>query len=227
MTAPRILFDPAKAARHARRRAGIHVSAGQRSAAVGAVLALALVPTGVYQDEEPEPEPLVAGETVLVGPLEVTIRQVTVIPELGYLIEPEGGNRVLAVVADVTNTSDVPVVGVTLTDALPAPADGAVAPPTAYTRVDEADRPIPSLVRAVDGTDPSPFSPGLTHRVVLAWEQEAGWDGNSVTLEIDVVEWIEESVLRLDNEFWLETGDGAYSGVFPVEVPADDPQVQP
>ncbi|MCF4122666.1 hypothetical protein L1785_16935 [Antribacter sp. KLBMP9083] len=226
MTAPRILFDPAKGARHARRRAGIQLSPGQRSAAAGAALALALVPTGAYQRDEPEPEPLVTGETVLVGPFEVTIRQVAVIPELGYLIEPEGGNRVLAVVADVTNTSDVPEGSATLTDAMPAPADGAVAPPDTFTRVDEEDRPVPWLVRAVDGTDPSPFSPGLTHRVVLAWEQEAGWDGSTITLEIDVVEWIEEGALRLDNEFWLETGDGAYSGVFPVEDLTQDAEVR-
>lgn len=227
MTAPRILFDPARGARHARPRAGTSLSPAQRSAAAGAVVALALIPTGAYgQAADPQPEPLVAGETVQVGPFEVTIRQVTLIPELGYLVQPEGGNRVLAVVADVTNTSDLPEVGATLTDALPAPTDGGVAA-TATTRVDEEGSPLPSLVRAVDGTDPSPFSPGLTHRVVLAWEQEAGWDGSTVTLEIDGVEWIEKGALRLDNGFWLETGGVAHSGVFPVEVPAQGPQVQP
>ena len=96
----------------------------------GIVAALVgISPFGAWSEVEAQADPLVAGMPVEVGPFEVTVVKAATADELSYIV-PEPGNHLLAVVADVTNTSDVPEYGVTLTGAIPAPEDVGIVPET-------------------------------------------------------------------------------------------------
>ncbi|WP_285101206.1 hypothetical protein [Promicromonospora sp. MEB111] len=90
---------------------------------VGAGVVAALVavsPFGAWNKVEAQADPIVAGTAVEVGPFDVTVLRAVMADELGYLV-PAPGNHMLAVVADVVNTSDVPELSSTLGSAVPAP----------------------------------------------------------------------------------------------------------
>lgn len=94
----------------------------------GAVAALvAISPFGAWSEVEAQADPLTTGTPVEVGPFEVTVEKAATADELGHLV-PQDGNHMLAVVADVTNTGDVPEYGVTLSKAIPAPRDAGIVP---------------------------------------------------------------------------------------------------
>lgn len=97
---------------------------------VGAGVAAALVavtPFGAWGKVEAQADPVVAGTAIEVGPFDVTVVRAVKTGDLGYLT-PAPGNHMLAVVADVTNTSDVPEYSSTLGSAIPAPKDVGVVP---------------------------------------------------------------------------------------------------
>ncbi|MFD2026412.1 hypothetical protein [Promicromonospora aerolata] len=97
---------------------------------VGAGVVAALVaisPFGAWSEVEAQADPLAAGTPVEVGPFEVTVEKAATADELGHLV-PQPGNHMLAVVANVTNTGDVPEYGVTLSKAIPAPQNAGIVP---------------------------------------------------------------------------------------------------
>lgn len=97
---------------------------------VGAGVVAALVavsPFGAWSEVEAQADPLTTGAPVEVGPFEVTIEKAATADELGYLV-PEPGNHMLAVVANVTNTGEVPEYSVTLGNAIPAPENVGIIP---------------------------------------------------------------------------------------------------
>jgi hypothetical protein len=191
------------------------------------------------------------GTPVEVGPFEVTIEKAATADELGYLV-PEPGNQMLAVVADVTNTGEVPEYSSKIGEAIPAPENVGIIPtaplgetgeateaapgageapdgasPSASPSPespDEAELPSASVVNIEDGTSISILNPGLTYRVALIWEQSGTFTGDEIPLRIMELEWIEESAGSLDNQYWLLLDEVAFAGQIPVEPakPAPD-----
>jgi hypothetical protein len=215
----------------------------------GAVAALVgISPFGAWNKVEAQAEPLAVGTPVEVGPFEVTIEKAATADELGYLV-PEPGNQMLAVVADVTNTTDVPEYSSQIGEAIPAPENVGIIPaaplgePDAATEAapgtgaapddaspspspspGETELPSASVVNIEDGTSISILNPGLTYRVALIWEQSGAFSGDEIPLRIMGLEWIEESVGSLDDEYWLPLDEVAFAGQIPVEPakPAPD-----
>lgn len=199
----------------------------------GAVAALVgISPFGAWNKVEAQAEPLTAGTPVEVGPFEVTIEKAATADELGYLV-PEPGNQMLAVVANVTNTGEVPEYSSQIGEAIPAPENVGIIPtgeapdgadPSASPSPDETELPSASVVNIEDGTSISILNPGLTYRVALIWEQSGTFSGDEIPLRIMELEWIEESAGSLDNEYWLLLDEVAFAGQIPVEPakPAPD-----
>jgi hypothetical protein len=216
---------------------------------VGVVAALVAVsPFGAWGEVQAQADPITTGTPIEVGPFEVTIEKAATADELGYLM-PKPGNHMLAVVANVTNTTDVPEYSGKLGEAIPAPENvgiipevplgdlGAVTEPDAGTgttsdggdpSADPSASPSPggpekpklpsaSIVNIKDGTSTSILNPGLTYRVALIWEQSDTFSGNEIPLRIMGLEWIDESVGSLDNEYWLPLDEVAFAGQVPVE----------
>ncbi|MFD2797204.1 hypothetical protein ACFS27_26840 [Promicromonospora vindobonensis] len=135
---------------------------------VGAGVVAALVaisPFGAWSEVEAQADPLTAGTPVEVGPFEVTVVRAATADELGHLV-PQPGNRMLAVVADVTNTGDVPEYGVTLSSAVPAPQGAGIVPEEPLTGLGADPATDSGAGAAPDGeagppAEPSPAaSPG-------------------------------------------------------------------
>jgi hypothetical protein len=214
---------------------------------VGAGIVAALVamtPFGAWSEAEAQVDPLTAGAPVEVGPFEVKIVRVATVDEFAYL-DPKPGKHLLGVVAEVTNTGDIPEYSATLTGAMPAPKDAGIVPedagiapevppeelgtdgasegsgdpstdPSTSAAPEEPELPPATLLSATDGTSIRTFNPGVTHRVALLWEQSDKWSGKAVPVEMLELEWIEESALSLDNGYWLP-GETAFHGEIPVE----------
>lgn len=224
---------------------------------VGTVAALVAVsPFGAWNEVEAQADPLTAGTPVEVGPFEVTIEKAATADELGYLV-PEPGNHMLAVVANVTNTGEVPEYSSMIGEAIPAPENVGIVPevpledlgagvaaaetgktpegadptagPSASPAPDEPELPSASVVNIEDGTSISILNPGLTYRVALIWEQSDTFSGDVIPLRIMELEWIEESAGSLDNEYWLPLDEVAFTGQIPVEPakPAADAEADP
>ncbi|GAA4721936.1 hypothetical protein APR04_001431 [Promicromonospora umidemergens] len=183
----------------------------------GAVAALvAISPFGAWSEVEVQADPLTGGVPVEVGPFEVTVEKAATADELGHLV-PQPGNHMLAVVADVTNTGDVPEYGVTLSSAIPAPQDAGIVP-------EEPGKPkLPSatIINIEDGTSISILNPGVTHRVALIWEQSGEWSGTELPLEVVELEWVEEDPLGLDDGHWF-ANEIAFQGEIPVKPAAPE-----
>ncbi|GHH72697.1 hypothetical protein [Promicromonospora soli] len=211
---------------------------------VGAGIVAALVaitPFGAWSEVEAHADPLAAGTPVEVGPFEVKVVRVATVDEFAYLV-PKPGNHLLGVVAEVTNTGEVPEYRATLGQAIPAPQNVAIVPKAALDELgadtapdggadpsadpaasadlgasEEAELPPATILSAKDGTTISVFNPGVTHRVALLWEQGGKWSGRTIPLEVIELEWIEESVVSLDNGYWLPN-EVAYHGRIPVDA---------
>lgn len=208
----------------------------------GVVAALvAISPFGAWNRVEAQAEPLATGTPVEVGPFEVTIEKAATADELDYLV-PEPGNHLLAVVANVTNTGDVPEYSGKIGQAIPAPENVGIIPEAPFGEPDAAIEPAPGAGDAPDGAAPSPspspeepelpsasvvniedgtsisiLNPGLTYRVALIWEQSDTFSGDTIPLRIMALDWIEESAGSLDNEYWLLLDEVAFAGQIPVE----------
>ncbi|MDR7382439.1 hypothetical protein [Promicromonospora iranensis] len=215
----------------------------------GVVAALvAISPFGAWNEVEPQADPLTVGTPVEVGPFEVTVEKAATADELGHLV-PAPGNHMLAVVAHVTNTGEVPEYSSTIGEAIPAPENVGIIPeaplgepgtvteaapgtgdapdgadPAASPSPDEPGLPSASVVNIEDGTSIRILNPGLTYRVALIWEQSDTFSGDVIPLRIMALEWIEESAGSLDNEYWLLLDEVAFAGQIPVEPakPAPD-----
>lgn len=176
---------------------------------VGAAIAgvFALTPFGAWDPVVTEPEPLVAGEAIEVGPFDLTVVRAATAGDLG-VIKPEGhGNRLFAVVVDVTNGGDVPEYGVTLADAIPPPADAGIVPWPGSQGTQ------PTIFGIADATPLDIINPGLTYRAALIWEQDGSWAQDEVTVDIQELTWIEvDTTTGLDNERWFAYGDVAWRG---------------
>lgn len=224
------------------------MSTTQRVVAGSVAALVGISPFGAWNKVEAQAEPLTAGTTVEVGPFEVTIEKAATADELGHLV-PEPGNQMLAVVANVTNTGEVPEYSSQISEAIPAPEDVGIIPeaplgesgavteatpgtgeapdganPSASPSPDETELPSASVVNIEDGTSISILNPGLTYRVALIWEQSGTFSGDEIPLRIMELEWIEESAGSLDNEYWLLLDEVAFAGQIPVEPakPAPD-----
>jgi len=129
---------------------------------VGAVAALVAVsPFGAWSEVEAQADPLTTGAPVEVGPFEVTVEKAATADELGYLV-PEPGNHMLAVVANVTNTGEVPEYSVTLGNAIPAPENVGIIPEVPLAELgadpdpDAATEPTPDDADADAGAGAEP-----------------------------------------------------------------------
>lgn len=184
---------------------------------VGAGIVAALVgisPFGAWNPVDAQADPLTTGTPLEVGPFEVTVVKAATADKLAYLT-PAQGNHLFAVVADVTNTTDVPELGVTLGNAFPAPQDVGLVPEDPLDQ--QAKLPSATLFNAKDSTAIRTFNPGLTYRVALVWEQSGEWSGDSVPVELVELEWVEEDPQGLDDGHWF-AGDVAFRGDLPVEA---------
>ncbi|GAB2504455.1 hypothetical protein GCM10027063_49660 [Promicromonospora xylanilytica] len=187
----------------------------------GAVAALvAISPFGAWSKVEAQADPLTAGTPVEVGPFEVTVEKVATADELGHLV-PQPGNHMLAVVADVTNTGDVPEYGVTLGSAVPAPRDAGIVP----KEPEDPGLPPATIFNIEDGTSLSVFNPGVTHRVALVWEQSGTFSGDAIPLEMVELEWVEEDPLGLDDGHWF-ANEVAFQGQIEVEAAKPEPSAE-
>jgi hypothetical protein len=189
---------------------------------VGAGVVAALVamsPFGAWSEVEAQADPITTGTPVEVGPFEVNVEKAATADELGYLV-PKPGNHMLAVVANVTNTGEVPEYSVTLGNAIPAPENVGIIP----EEPEKPKLPSASIVNIEDGTSLRIFNPGLTYRVALIWEQSDTFSGDVIPLRIMGLEWIDESAGSLDNEYWLPLDEVAFEGQIPVKPakPATD-----
>ena len=131
---------------------------------VGAGVAAALVavtPFGAWSKVEAQADPVVAGTAIEVGPFDVTVVRAVKTGDLGYLT-PAPGNHMLALVVDVTNTSDVPEYSSTLGSAIPAPKGVDVVPQESLTDLAADLGTDPGAeADAEPGAEPSPSaSPG-------------------------------------------------------------------
>jgi HAMP domain-containing protein len=137
----------------------------------GVVAALVAVsPFGAWNEVEPQADPLAVGAPVEVGPFEVTIEKAATADELGHLV-PAPGNHMLAVVANVTNTGDVPEIAGTLGSAVPAPENVGIIP----------QEPMGSL-GAEPGTDPA--DDGATPSAAPSASAAPGDEGGSAEPEL-------------------------------------------
>lgn len=131
---------------------------------VGAGVAAALVavtPFGAWSKVEAQADPVVAGTAIEVGPFDVTVVRAVKTGDLGYLT-PAPGNHMLALVVDVTNTSDVPEYSSTLGSAIPAPKGVDVVPQESLTDLAADLGTDPGAEAGAEpGAEPSPSaSPG-------------------------------------------------------------------
>lgn len=215
----------------------------------GVVAALvAVTPFGAWSKVEAQADPVVAGTAFEVGPFDVTVVRAVKTGDLGYLT-PAPGNHMLAVVADVTNTSDVPEYSSTLGSAFPAPQDVGVVPRDALAGLDtdldteagagteagaepeaepsaspspspEAELPSATILNVADATTIRILNPGVTYQVALIWEQSDEFTGDEIPVEVVELTWIDESRLTLDNGYWLPA-EVAFQGDLPLKDNTD------
>jgi hypothetical protein len=192
----------------------------------GVVAALVgISPFGAWNEVEAQADPLVAGTPVEVGPFDVTIVKAATADELAYLV-PADGNHLLAVVADVTNTGEVPEYTSTFAQAIPAPEDAGIIPevpiedlgadpapsPSASAAPEQPDEleepeepklPTATVFNVEDGTTFTFLNPDVTYRVALVWEQSGEYAEKTVPLEMVELEWVEDDPQGLDDGHWF------------------------
>ncbi|MFD6139863.1 hypothetical protein [Promicromonospora sp. NPDC060271] len=198
------------------------MSTVQRVAA-GVVAALVgISPFGAWNEVEAKADPIVAGTPVEVGPFEITIVKAATADELSYLV-PAEGNHLLAVVADVTNTGEVPEYTSTFAQAIPAPKDAGIIPqvpiedlgaepsaapsasaaPEESREPEEPELPTATVFNVEDGTEFKFLNPDVTYRVALVWEQSGEYAEKTVPLEMVELEWVEDDPQGLDDGHWF------------------------
>jgi nucleoid-associated protein YgaU len=199
----------------------------------GVVAALVgISPFGAWNEVEAQADPIEAGTQVEVGPFEVTIVKAATADELAHLV-PAPGNHLLAVVADVTNTGEVPEYTTTFAQAIPAPKDAGIIPqvpiedllgaepspapsasadpeepaepeePEESGEPEEPKLPIATVFNVEDGTEFTFLNPDVSYRVALVWEQSGEYSEKTVPLEMVELEWVEDDPQGLDDGHWF------------------------
>ncbi|WP_036968564.1 hypothetical protein [Promicromonospora kroppenstedtii] len=215
----------------------------------GVVAALvAVTPFGAWSKVEAQADPVVAGAAIEVGPFDLTVVRAVKTGDLGYLT-PAPGNHMLALVVDVTNTSDVPEYSSTLGSAIPAPKGVDVVPQESLTDLaadlgtdlgtdagaepgaepsasaspearEAPELPPATIVNVADATTVRILNPGVTYQVALIWQQSDEFTGDEIPVEVVGLDWIDESRLTLDNGYWLPA-DVAFQGDIPLKDNTD------
>ncbi|WP_164545002.1 hypothetical protein [Antribacter gilvus] len=196
----------------------------QKALGAGAGAVLLSAPFGGLAGAPPPgPADLAVGEAVRVGPFEVTLRGATTLPYVGGVVNAAETNRVLCVLAEVTTVGDRPEYGVTLSGAVRPPADGGVVAvgeggDFPLRGSDGAAQAALAVVSdgAVESGNLDRLNPGVTYTVVLAWEQEGSWSGDSVTVTLDGLTWVEEDSIGLMPQRWNDLDEPVYSATLPV-----------
>ncbi|WP_156971567.1 hypothetical protein [Knoellia flava] len=175
---------------------------------VGGGVAAALLASapfgGLAAVPEPGPEPIAKGKAVMVGPYEVVVDQVVELPDLKPAVSPEPSERVVVVDMKVTLTGDRPEYAVTLTKNVSLTGGG----------VEVVDGP--DLYFVEDATRMSNINPGLTYRLALTYTTSGPWQGDSVTVSSNLVEFREEDKQTLDPDAWVARDKIQSRGTFPL-----------
>ncbi|WP_125773766.1 hypothetical protein [Antribacter gilvus] len=191
------------------------MSTTQRVVVGGIAGVFALTPFGAWDAVVVEPEPLVAGEEIEVGPFDLTVVRAVVADELGFVKPLEEGNRLLAVVVEVSNQGEKPAHQGTLVDAIPPPADAGIVPR-------DTQELLPTVLGVADATSVDVFNPGLPYRMALIWEQDGAWAQDEITVDVAELTWIEEdTTFQLDDQRWFAYGEVLYRGRLAVETGND------
>ena len=176
-------------------RARTYVSGRPATHKAGAGVAAALLASapfgGLSGVPEPPPETLRLDQPIMVGPYEVVIDQVVELPDLAPAVTPTASQRVIVLDASVTLTGDRPEYAVTLTDNVKVSGGGVEV------------EPKPGLYFVDDATRMSSFNPGLTYRLALTYTTSGPWQGDSVTVTTNLVEFREEDRQTLDPTAWV------------------------
>lgn len=141
----------------------------QRIGVLGAVLLLGATAAfgGLEEQTQDGPEALVVDAPVEVAPFEITVHRVVWTTDLPGQYLTDDGNRWIAVVATVRNTSDAGVLGGLLVDALTLDdVDGLLRDPR------EHGVPASSVAVLADGSSLGPVQPGLTYEAAFLFEQD-------------------------------------------------------
>lgn len=138
--------------------------------AVGAcVLVVATAGAGGLEPQAQDgPEVVAAGTAVDAAPFEITVRRARWADDLG-VPTAQDGDRWVAVVATVRNTSDASVLSSHLTHAL-------TLEPFTGARATAGEHGLAASATALldDGSTPNPVQPGLTQDVVFLFDQDGG-----------------------------------------------------
>ncbi|WP_460750202.1 hypothetical protein [Myceligenerans cantabricum] len=122
---------------------------------------VAATPFGAWAAVGHEAAPLVPGERIEAGPFEIAIEKVVSAEQLGDVVPQREGDKLLVVVAEVTNTFDLPAQYVTLHDIVPAPTGaGIVDPYGAWLEETTASESGPARdAMSGEGSDEKPLEP--------------------------------------------------------------------
>jgi hypothetical protein len=63
-----------------------------------------------------------------------------------------------------------------------------------------------------DATRVSVVNPGVEYRLALTFVTEGPWDGDTVTVRANRLEFVAEDPLTLDNDTWRDRGGTPYEG---------------
>ncbi|GAB3165859.1 hypothetical protein GCM10027059_24020 [Myceligenerans halotolerans] len=190
------------------------------SGALAAVVAA--TPFGAWNAVANDAIPLAADTPVEVGPYEVVIEKVVSMDALGDVQPRDPADKLLIVVAEFTNTSEVPARGHQFADIVPAPVGAGVVDDESLPVPDDVepgDRPLPARYNIADTGEIDVINPGMTYRVALVWNQDGDIAAETARVDLAELMWIEEGFAGLDDEYWLPRDEVTHSGMFDVEPP--------
>ncbi|KGN34386.1 hypothetical protein N802_12315 [Knoellia sinensis KCTC 19936] len=151
------------------------------------------------------PETISPGKPLMVGPYEVIIDKVVELPDLKPAVSPQPSQRVIVLDTRVTLTGDRPEYAVTLKDNVAVSGGG--------VKVDDN----PGLYFVEDATAMSNFNPGLTYRLALTFTTSGPWQGDTVTVKSNLVEFREQDSATLDPNAWVSRDEVRGQGTFTLE----------
>jgi len=176
---------------------------------VGGGVAAALLASapfgGLSGTPEPQPEPLKLAQPIMIGPFKVVIDKVVELPDLAPAVTPKPPERVIILDSHVTLTGDRPELGVTLWENI-AVSGGEV-----------EIKGNPSLYFVDDTTRLSTFNPGITYRTAITFTTAGPWQGDTVTVKANLVEFVEESNLTLAEDAWTQRDEIQWQGTLSLE----------
>ncbi|MGW8483054.1 hypothetical protein ACWGJP_07925 [Microbacterium sp. NPDC055903] len=195
------------------RWAGVVANRVSSKSIAGAFTVLVLASTAAFGGlataaVPPLPE-IAAGETFTGAELEMTPQRAVLVDELpGSGVFPEDGERVLAVILDVTNLD---------TEARSSTADGSVG----EIRLTELPEVAPSVARYDDATASPWLQPGVAATVVLSWVVPADLvaEGDDIRIALHTAtEYVGTSVIY--GEYWDDIEVAGYADLVAEDVGA-------